>query len=184
MNMQNRVSSPKPLVSLVAALVLAGSSPARAESEPPPEADFTGVWVYAADEQEVKERREAIEAAIDGVPRFARGKAKKRLGERTTPPPELEIEVAAGHLELSRGDRDVSLQLDGDPVTFEKDGKRAALSAQLIDGQIVVTSKGDNGTRVTTYRLSPDRKQLILSVNMQGARLSEPVVYQTTYVRR
>lgn len=170
-------------LALALTLTVAATSVEAQESLPSWDAFFNGVWVHAGDSKEEKERREAIEATTTGMSLFVRGTARKRLTERTTPAPELELRVAGDLLQLSRGDHKVSLRLDAKPVTIERDGRRGKMSARFDGERIIVVSEGENGMRATTYTLSPDRQRLTLSVRMSGERLPEPLSFQATYRR-
>jgi hypothetical protein len=142
------------------------------------------VWLHAGDGEEEQLRRQAIEAATKGMSVFVRGKARRRLEDRTAPPRELVVMVQDERVELSRDGDTMSLPLGAEPVTREKNGQSGALSAHFDDERMVVSSEGKKGKRVTTYALSPDGTRLTLSVRLTAERLSGPLVYQSTYRRK
>jgi hypothetical protein len=134
--------------------------------------------------QEAELRRNEIESVTKDLPSFIRAKARKSLDERTTPPREFKIEVEGDRIKLFQDENTVSLRLDSGPVMVERNGKRGELSVHFDDERIVMKSEGEKGMSVTIYELSPDRKRLTMSVNMTGARLSEPLNFKTTYMRK
>ena len=77
----------------------------------------------------------------------------------------------------------MSLEIGGPAVTVEADGRKGTVRATRQNGDLVITLKGDNGVRTTTYRLSEDGKRLFLDVQFEAQRLSMPVQYRVTYAR-
>lgn len=171
---------------LCGAAVLLGllCPPAAAQGGPPAQVAFTGVWRLAADAQEERRRLQAIELATADLSFLIRGTARERLGTRTAPPPELRLEVEGDRLTLSRGGKSLSLRLGGAPVTMAKEGKQGTVSARREGATIVVESNGDNGKMVTSFGLSPDGRRLTRTLRIASERLSRPLVYSSTYLRR
>ncbi len=166
------------------ATLVAFDSVASAQSSQPSQSAFTGVWQYVEDTEEDERRQQAIEKATEDLSIFIRGTARGRLEEQTTPPREFKLAVNGETFRLTRDGKSVSLQFDAPPITVERDGKRGKLSIRSDGGRLVLLREGENGSRLTTYTLSSDAKQLTMSVRMRGARLSAPVAFKSTYKRQ
>jgi len=145
---------------------------------------WSGVWLHTADGQEQQQRRKAIEVATQDMSTLFRGTARKRLDERTAPPRELTLAVEGDRLELSRDGNTIALRLGAKPVTVESNGQRGALSARCDGDRIIVKAKGDGGGRLTTYTLSPDGRQLMLSVRVINERLAGPLSFHSSFRRK
>ena len=164
------------------ALLFSGFSVAAAEAD---QSAWTGVWTYMGDAGEQRQRQEAIETVTKSLPSFVRSKARKKLEERMQPPPELSLKVEGGNVELSRGGgKTMSLRIGAEPVTVEKDGKQAKASARIEGDKLIILTDGDKGQRRASYALSPDKNRLKVSVQMKGKRLSEPLAFHSTYLRK
>ena len=147
-------------------------------------AAFSGVWRHSGDAVERKQRLKAVEEATKDLSFFIRGTARDRLGERTAPPAELKLQVKGEEVTLFRNGKSISLRLDGPPHIIERDGKTAKLSVRFEGGKLILLSAGEKGQRVTTYALSPDGKRLTQSIEMTGGRLSTPLAYRASFVRK
>ncbi|MGF1508426.1 MAG: hypothetical protein ACFB9M_02875 [Myxococcota bacterium] len=144
---------------------------------------LSGVWEYDGDGPQEEARKQAVESATKDMSRLVRGKARRRLDARTTPPRKLKIDLEDNRLQISRDGGSVSLELGAEPVVVEKDGTQGALSARLDGEELVVVSEAEKAKRITTYALTPDHDQLTVSVHMTGERLPAPLNYETTYRR-
>jgi len=142
---------------------------------------LTGHWRAAETEEEKERRRQTIEEATERMGRFRRGRARSRLGERTSPPASLTIEIEDAKAALIAGDRRLEVQLGGPPVEVEGSEGRAQLSALMEGDRLIVEARTDRGGRTTTYRADGDR--LSMKVTLTEERLAAPVVYATTYIR-
>ncbi|MBK6689860.1 MAG: hypothetical protein IPG45_35675 [Deltaproteobacteria bacterium] len=169
------------LLVFVAGVVSMATTAAAADGAP---SAFQGVWRHSPGAQEEQLRVQAIETATKDLGLLVRDRARQRLNERTTPASELKLLLEGDRLEISRQGNSLVLRLGAEPILVQRDGDEGRLSAR-VDGQtIVVTSQDEQGSRVTTYALSPDGKQLTLSVRLTGSRLSSPLIYRSTYVRK
>ncbi|MGF1469461.1 MAG: hypothetical protein ACFCGT_25350 [Sandaracinaceae bacterium] len=137
-----------------------------------------GTWQYAGDEAERAGRLRSIERATAGLNRFAQGRVRGRLQERTEPRP-FRLTVRGDEMELSSEGRTVRLQIGGPAVTVE--GGR--VEARRQGGNLVVVSRGENGTQTTFYQLWDEGRRLTLRVSLSSGRLSAPVIYSATYRR-
>ena len=165
------------------AFVAAFGAITEAEDSRTSRASFSGLWRYAGDAQEDQLRRRAIAAATKDMPSYIRKRARRHLEKQTVPPRELKLAVTDLRFEATgRGDK-VSLQFDAAAVAVEKNWGRGKVSVRFDGDQILFLAEGETGTRLTTYQLSPDQKRLTVSVRITGRRLSDPLVFQSTYER-
>lgn len=151
---------------------------------PDPRDAFSGVWTYAGDDVEEQARKKSIEAATQGLPGFVRGRARDRLGDRTKPIPELELSVQGEQVDISRDGQKLSLKAGADPVRLEHNGQKGDLSLRFDGPYMVLVSAGEKGERVATYSLSEAGNELTVAVRMKGDKLSNPIVYRSTYRRK
>lgn len=171
------------LASVILVILLSAAPSARAADSPTEREEFSGTWHYAGDAAEKQQRSETIEKATEDVPGLFRGKARRRLAERTAPVRELGLIVEDDTVEIAGDDGKLSLRFGAEPIEVERDGRRGRASVRFDSGRIVFVMEGDKGKRQTTYELSPDRKKLTLSVRVTAKRLSAPLVFPLTYRR-
>jgi hypothetical protein len=144
---------------------------------------LSGSWKLASSDAEASQRRAAIETATQDLPSFMRSRGRERLDERTTPPPQVRISVAADRVELTGAGPTLSLTVGGPAVPVESEGRRGRAQATRRNGNLVITMEGDNGSRTTLYQLSEDGQRLVLDVDFTAKALSTPVRYRVTYKR-
>lgn len=169
---RTRLLAPLPLLALVAV------APATAQG------GLAGTWQYAGGGEENARREAAIETATEELSRMIRGRARARLGERTTPAPRIAITVNGPSVTFNGPRGSLALTVGGPAVRVSGDAGGGQARATRQGGHLVVTVRGDNGVRTTTYRVSEDGRRLVLNVQMTGERLSTPVRYRLTYRRR
>lgn len=178
-----RRSTPSRIPPVLLVLVFS-ALPVEAAEPPAGPAAFHGVWVHAGEAEDGEARLKAIDALTEEVPKLFRAKARKGLREKTTPPRELKLELEGDLITLTGKGESVTLRLGGPPVAVERGERKGKLAARFDGERIVVEGAGKKGTRVTTYALSTDGTRLRVSVRMVPKRLSEPLVYGTTYRRQ
>ena len=169
----------------IAALALGiVGAPAAAQDTQSKQDSFTGVWSPKGDKKEEQQRLQAIEAATTDMSIFIRGTARKRLGKGTAPPARLQLVVEGERFTVARDTKSFSMQLGAKPITVEKDGKQAKVSARREGATIVVESQGEKGRSMTSYALSPDGTRLTMSVRMRGEKLSGVLAFKATFRRQ
>lgn len=140
-----------------------------------------GHWRAAETKSEKKQRLGAIEDVTEELGRLKRGKARSRLEELTSPPPNVTIEFADSTVAITTGDHRLELELGGPPVKIEGDKGTSKVSAKMEGERLVVLSRGDTGDLSVTYRT--DKKGLSREATMTGDKLAGPLTYVTTYSR-
>lgn len=113
-----------------------------------------------------------------------RGMVRSKLREVTTPAPELSLRDEGERVVLSAGEHRVTLPTDGTVVRVSHGDRASEMRARRRDGGLVVSMRGENGTRTTAYRLSEDGRRVVLDVRMESERLDAPLRYRASYVRR
>lgn len=164
--------APLPLLALVAV------APATAQG------GLAGTWQYAGGGEENARREAAIATSTEDLSRMVRGRARSRLGERTTPAPRIAITVSGPAVTLSGPSGSLALTIGGPAVQVSGDAGGGQARATRQGGHLVVTIRGESGVQTTTYRVSEDGSRLVLQVQMSGERLSVPLRYRLTYRRR
>jgi hypothetical protein len=149
-------------------------------SDAPPSLD--GHWRAAETTNEKKQRLKVIDDVTGELGRLKRGKARSRLEELTSPPPNVIIEVADSTVAITTGDHRLELELGGPPVEIEGDKGTSQVSAKMEGERLVVLSRGDTGDFSVAYRT--DKKGLSREVTMTGDKLAGPLTYVTTYTRK
>ena len=144
---------------------------------------LAGSWRYAGGGEENARREAAIEASTEELSRMIRGRARSRLGERTTPAPRIQIAQSGDAVTLTGPNGSLALTVGGPAVTVSGEGGGGQARATRRDGHLVVTIRGDGGVQTTTYRLSEDGRRLVLHVQMTGERLSVPLRFRLSYRR-
>ncbi len=145
---------------------------------------LAGTWQYAGGGDENARREAAIETATEELGRMIRGRARERLGQRTTPAPRLQIALDGDAVTLTGANGTLALTIGGPTVSVSGANGGGQARATRRGGHLVVTLRGDNGVQTTTYRPSDDGTRLVLQVQMTGERLSTPLRYRLTYRRR
>lgn len=148
------------------------------------EATLSGTWRHTNTAAEQQRRHQAIDRATDDMNVFMQGAARGRLREATDPAPELTITDDGAQVVLSARGRRITLTTDGTARRVSGENGSGTLAARRRNGRLVVTGRGDNGTRTTFYQLSEDGRRLVLEVRMTSDRLSAPLRYRATCVRR
>jgi hypothetical protein len=141
-----------------------------------------GHWRTAETKNEKEQRLKAIDEVTDDLGRLKRGKARSRLEELTSPPPNLIIEVADSTVAITSGDHRLELELGGPPVKIEGSEGTSQISAKMEGELLVVLSQGDTGDLTVAYKA--DKKSLSREVTMTGEKLAGPLTYVTTYTRK
>ncbi len=170
---------------LVAAAALTLAAPlasARAKKVSP--ADFTGTWKHAGSMKEKRARRRAIDGVVQTLPVVMRGRARRQLAARTTPPSELKLKVTGDRIVLTVGGHTVVLRFGAKPITVKQKGEEGTVKARFKAGRIVVVSKGGGGRIVTRYRLLRDGKRFRMKVRIKASPLRVPLVFKATYQRK
>ncbi len=147
------------------------------------EASLSGTWRYQGGVAEHARRHEAIDRATKGMGFLIRDRVRQRLREATMPAQQLTVADEGSQVTITMRGRQVTLRTDGSPKPVSGEGRAATMHARRQNGQLVVTIRGETGTRTTVYRLSDDGRGLILDVALNGERLSEPLRYRTNYRR-
>lgn len=160
-------------------------SPAfAAPTKPLTPEDFRGTWLHAKKASETEQRMQAIEAATQDVPFFARKKARSRLRDATKPTPKIQIEVKDGTLQLKRGARTMNVKLGATPVEMSLGEQRAKIAARFAQHKLTVESRSEKGSRRTVFSLSEDRSTLIVRTRTATKKLKRPVEVRASYTRR
>lgn len=156
--------------------------PAAAHEPVPPElgAQLNGRWELAETAEEKRQRLESIDRATRSLPGPVRDRARGRILQRTAPRQELIVDVVGSTLTLSSDGDDLVLPIGGQAVQVRRPEGKAEVRAWLEDEQLVVESRAQRGTRTTRYE--PGEGRLTLRFSLQGARLSQPVEFEATYV--
>lgn len=148
-------------------LLIAAPAPVRAGDAPSPER-FTGSYLHAGGPREV----EALETLVDDVVAdfnpLLRGIARRRLERSVQVPERIEIASQAGQL---------SLRVIGAPDFPHSPPHYEA-------GALVLRQSSFEGSRETSFRLSPDGRVLTMHVATRSALLPEDLDYELTFSRR
>jgi hypothetical protein len=142
---------------------------------------LAGRWELAGTSDEENQRLRAIDSATEHLPRFQRGRARDMLAGRTAPPQSLTISLEGSTVTIGSAGRELELELGGPPIEVSGEQGKAQLSAKMEGEQMIVSADGGKGGRTTTYRADGDR--LSVEVTMKGAKLSQPLIYISTYER-
>jgi hypothetical protein len=151
---------------------------------------LTGTWYHeggsteSAQRTERAQRYEAIDRATEGMNSLMRGRAREMLRAKISPPPKINLVDKGDQVTVSMGDRQITCSTDGSPRRVSGEGGAGTIQAVRQNGQLVLTARARNGVKTTVYRLSDDRKRLILDISMTSKTLEKPIRYQVTYVSR
>jgi len=171
--------------SLVAVALLTVAAPetsARSRKVSPTE--FAGTWKHVGSMKERRARRRAVDGVVQGLPVVMRGRARRRLAARTTPPRLLKFKATAKRIVLMDGSQKITLRFGAKPVQVKRNGNQGTVKARFKAGRLVVVMKGGGGKVVTKYKLSRDRKRLRLTIRLKARPLPTPLVYKATYRRK
>jgi hypothetical protein len=133
---------------------------------------LAGRWRAAETADEKKQRLQAINEATRHLGVFRRGKARRRLAERTSPPQSLIIELEGSKVAIASGDRRLELELGRPPIEVSGKQGKAQVSAKMEGPRMIVKARSGDGERTTAYRAKGDR--LSVEVTMTGANLAGP----------
>jgi hypothetical protein len=142
---------------------------------------LTGHWRAAETEDEKKQRLQAIDEVTEDMGRFKRGKARSRLEERTSPSPNLKIDIKDSNLTIASEDHKLEVELGGAPIEISGSDGKSQVSAQIEGELLTIVAIGDQGERRTTYRA--DETGLAMEVIITSDNLDRPLKYVTTYTR-
>lgn len=134
-----------------------------------------------------KDRRaleRAVERSASEVVFLFRGFARRRMLEANQIPQNLALAREGGRIHLKFGKliRKATLTADWNKWTDEF-GDKVDLRYRIRGKKLVETIKGDGGQRRNTYTLSPDRKNLLIRVEITSKRLPTPLRYDLHYQR-
>lgn len=169
----------------IGVLLLSLSAAAYGHSRPHVQR-FAGVYVLESPPQADKQIKEGIKRVTDKMGYFIRGFARDKMRERVKADPRIQIESLPGdRLRLTFGQwRPPPVVLGGDPVRFVgSDGKPGTVSTQLEHDHLIITSRVEEGVERSSLALSPDQRQLTMSVRITAPRLPVPLTYQLRYRR-
>ncbi|MEO0592260.1 MAG: hypothetical protein AAFZ38_01665 [Myxococcota bacterium] len=140
---------------------------------------WSGAWRHSGGGADADAREKAIETATADLPRFKRGAARSRLGERLTPPRQLDLKLNGSNIEITRDGKTMRLRSDGTPQSVKAESGSATVRAKQEEGKLLVTVEGDNGRRKTVYERNGEK--LTVSVELQAKLLSKPLRVSSTY---
>jgi hypothetical protein len=189
------------LLSGLLALVALVAIPARAQADGAKAADakaapdngasatagvspLDGTWRLVAQPEREKARLRAIEGVTGDVMFLIRGVARSRLDKQTVAPSELTIADKGSAVTLSSKEGALTLPIGGKPQKVSRGETTGMVQLTRRDGRLILSGKGENGTRVTTFALSSDGRTLTRTVTIQSDVLSGPLVVASTYRRR
>jgi hypothetical protein len=151
---------------------------------------LTGTWYHEggsterAQHTERDQRYDEIDRATEGMNSLMRGRAREMLRAKTTPPMKINLADEGDQVTVSMGDHQITCSTDGSPRHVSGEGGAGTIQAVRQNGQLVLTVRARNGVKTTVYRLSDDRKRLMLDISMTSKTLEKPIRYQVTYVSR
>ncbi len=163
---------------MLSAFVLSSVLTAQAQ------AGLGGDWVYAGGSAEQAQRERALDQAAQGFPGPFRAQARRRLEQQFTPAPSLDIAVRGDRVELRGARGTLALTVGGPATTVAGPNGRGEAQATREGGHLVITLRGERGTRKTTYRLASGGERLVLAIEVRGQRRETPLRYEATYRRR
>ena len=113
--------------------------------------------------------------------RFKRGRARKRLSDRTSPPQSLIIDIEGSKVSIGSGDRRLELEIGGPPVEAKGSEGKAQVGARMEGQRLIVVARSSKGERTTAYDANEAR--MLVEVTMTATELSRPLKYVSTYNR-
>jgi hypothetical protein len=163
------------LMTSIGAMALSGSG-----------SDFNGTWKLNQGESD--NTKEKIEQAIGKKRGMLGGMKQKRISEaleNVQVPETLEITQQGSQITITRSDgRARTVYMDGRGQQFKtQKGKTIEMNATQRPGQIVIETRteGRNGKFIETYALAANGRKLIVTLRVEGERLSEPIVIRRVY---
>jgi len=174
---------PRPSFSILlcALLCLAIGLPGSAAAE---ESPLNGTWSYSGGEAQKQGRLDAIEEAIQHLPRLFRGGARKRLRRSALEPTRYAVLDSGETLTISLDDGPSrTTPLDGTPVEFEDDGRgeRLVLTRTRQGNTIHSVGRVGEGTATSSFHFDGDR--LDVEITLASKQLPEPVRYTLSFRR-
>lgn len=141
------------------------------------------VGVYSADADQSERIEAAIDKAVAPMNFIKRPIARGRLKKTNPSYKQISFARSDTQIEIRFDDRAaVQMPANGEPIKWTReDGEVFDVSAESRDGELVQAFKAEDGTRVNTFRVSPDGKQLTLQVRITSPQLPTPVEYSLDY---
>ena len=144
---------------------------------------FSGTWELAGGHTNLTN---ALNRVSDQLNLFIREIARSELHRRIRPERRLSLGVEDGsglrlgwdswgpvRLVVGQGARQVT----------GPDGNRIRASLRFQNGRLTQRHVADQGSRVTTYQLSPDARTLTMGVRITASQLPVDIVYRLRYRR-
>lgn len=181
---------PLALAAALAVSVLAPAMPASADepaASPTSARDrFAGSYAYVGGERQQQARDASIEKATDNMFFAIRGIARSRVKDKTAISPLIGFSFGNGTITGSAAAvTPATSPENGSSVPYKAGGDTVQLSQRITsDGKIVQSFTASDGNRTNTYVLSPDNRTLNVFITVTSQKLSQPVSYTLTYVRR
>ncbi|MBO6937707.1 MAG: hypothetical protein JJ863_22250 [Deltaproteobacteria bacterium] len=165
-----------------ALLLVTLAMPSFAQTELPAE----GTWQYVGDEAQNRARIQAIDAALEEVPRMFRSGVRRKLLERTEPAARVVIERRGEEVFFSgRANRQVTLAIDGTPKIVRGYEGPETLRTWISDrdGRLRMhgESREEGNARVITY--DPHGDEMTIFVHITSERLEKDIDYRLSYRR-
>jgi hypothetical protein len=147
--------------------------------------NLKGRWVFAGDEAERQERRDAIEATVSQMAWIARGMARKRITASTPIHDHYLFTVDTGTITIGEDAfKGFATPWDGTPVEISKQmGGPATLTRSFTDEGLRSHWQQKRGAGTEIYRVAPDGATLTVTVVISSPRLPSDVRYELTYRR-
>jgi hypothetical protein len=181
------VTGPRlPRIAAAAALALAAGVLASAVRGDAPAAEaYVGHWRYADGEEGRQRVQRAVDAAVDGLPFFAKPIAEDRVEARVGPFGALRFALEGDRLRFSAdGWGPLASRLGGPAVEVEGPaGSTLRMSQRLSGGRLVQIFRHEDGVRRNTFALSGDGDTLWLDVFIRSRMLPNDATYRLRYRR-
>ncbi len=162
-------------------LCLAAGLPGTAAAE---ESPLTGTWSYSGGEEQKQQRLDAIDEAIQHLPRLFRGIARKRLRRSALEPIRYTVRDHGETLTISLDDGPSrTTPVDGTPVTFEdaERGEPLVLTRTRQGNTVHSVGRVGEGTASSSFHFEGDR--LDVEIALAAKQLPEPVRYTLSFRR-
>lgn len=172
------------LVAVLAAGAGTPAAPSSAETSATSETPaFEGKYRFAGGKKERDRVAAAVEKAIEALPSFLHGLARKRLSTANTIPETITMTMKGDELELRYGGLEpMRAPLDGSTRKWHNhEGALVNIKMELRGKTLVQTTWNNGGRRIMRWTISEDGKRLRLHSTMSSPRLPESIDYRLTF---
>ena len=180
---------------LVFVAALGAAAPAYADEPAAPKADasptaardrFAGTFGFVGGDKQREALNAAIEKATDSMFFATRGIARSRLRDKTQIRAVVGFSFGGGNITSTASDITPAVSPESGAFGQYKSGSDTLKLSQKItgEGHLLQSFIAEDGSRTSTFVLSPDGKTLTVHIVLKSSKLPEPVQYTLTYQRK